>query len=491
MLVKSALVFILILSVVLTYVLWFTNTIDDLILSNMVLINNTNGFDMWKDPNCKVLYKVHIFNYTNIDDYRNKKAKKLHVEDIGPYTYEENLTRIDVSFGENNKLSYREKRILTFKPDLSKGLENDSVQVPNIPLISAGPFIKDQNYFIRLALSSLLRGINEEPFITKTVGSFLTGYRSSITDVGKTFILPDIPEKTGILVTRMDATRYKLTINTGEKDINRLGILEEFNGENQFHSPYNHNCSSVESSTGSFYPINRVKLKLPLNYIFPEACRRMPLVFSKETTVLDGVLAYQYISPSDKLNYSSNHTENLCYCKSNPTQCPPNGVVDISMCNFGSPVFLSAPHFHRGDPSLTEKFEGLHPERTTYDSIFNIHPRLGFIMTIRELYQLNIQVQKSEGLSQYDMFEDGMILPIVWAEAIIDDETTTPEIKRLIHLLSFTVPLIEQLLKYGCLLSVIVCLGCFIVTTIKDNSSKKALSYRLMLIGNKYTKTNC
>lgn len=43
---------------------------------------------MWKQPTVKTLLKVHIFNYTNIDEYLDGTADKIKLEDVGPYIYE-------------------------------------------------------------------------------------------------------------------------------------------------------------------------------------------------------------------------------------------------------------------------------------------------------------------------------------------------------------------------------------------------------------------
>lgn len=57
-------------------------------VQNLVLANNSAAFEMWRRPPAKPLVKIHIFNYTNLEAYEKGEAKKLHVQDIGPYVYE-------------------------------------------------------------------------------------------------------------------------------------------------------------------------------------------------------------------------------------------------------------------------------------------------------------------------------------------------------------------------------------------------------------------
>lgn len=54
----------------------------------MVLANNSASFELWRKPPVKPLVKIHIFNYTNLEEYEKGVDKKLHVQDIGPYVYE-------------------------------------------------------------------------------------------------------------------------------------------------------------------------------------------------------------------------------------------------------------------------------------------------------------------------------------------------------------------------------------------------------------------
>lgn len=61
------------------------------------------------DPNPKydTLLKVHVFNYTNIKEYLEYKADKIKVVDIGPLTYKEHTTKVNVIFNDNHTVTFR------------------------------------------------------------------------------------------------------------------------------------------------------------------------------------------------------------------------------------------------------------------------------------------------------------------------------------------------------------------------------------------------
>uniref|UniRef100_A0A6P7GN14 Scavenger receptor class B member 1 n=1 Tax=Diabrotica virgifera virgifera TaxID=50390 RepID=A0A6P7GN14_DIAVI len=145
---------------------------------------------------------------------------------------------------------------------------------------------------------------------------------------------------------------------------------------------------------------------------------------------------------------------------------------------YGSPVFLSHPHFHRADPNLTKNFTGLHPERD-FKYYVNLHPTFGFAISARKMMQVNVQVQKVKEISQVDMFEDGMLLPIAYVEAVLDDKSIPQDIVDIIYLASFTVPSIKLALQYGSLLTAIITM-ILLILMIRRKSSPKVLPAKLL-----------
>lgn len=44
-------------------------------------------FQLWERPPVDLYLKVYLFNITNHEDFLAGRAKKLNVEEIGPYVY--------------------------------------------------------------------------------------------------------------------------------------------------------------------------------------------------------------------------------------------------------------------------------------------------------------------------------------------------------------------------------------------------------------------
>ena len=70
----------------LSYLL-FDPLVKHMVLSKLVLRNNSGFAELWKNPPIKPHFKVYFFNLTNAEDFINGKANP-HVQEIGPYTYQ-------------------------------------------------------------------------------------------------------------------------------------------------------------------------------------------------------------------------------------------------------------------------------------------------------------------------------------------------------------------------------------------------------------------
>lgn len=54
--------------------------------------------EWWLSPPVDPLVKVHVFNYTNIEEFLNGTDDKIKVVDIGPYTYREKVEKSMMEF---------------------------------------------------------------------------------------------------------------------------------------------------------------------------------------------------------------------------------------------------------------------------------------------------------------------------------------------------------------------------------------------------------
>lgn len=63
-----------------------------------------------------------------------------------------------------------------------------------------------------------------------------------------------------------------------------------------------------------------------------------------------------------------------CYCDG---ECTPSGLINVTACRFGAPVFCSLPHFYKADPVLLDQIEGLTPNDKEHSFSITLEPVSG------------------------------------------------------------------------------------------------------------------
>lgn len=76
-------------------------------VQSLVLKKNSTALEYFIKPPLNPQLRVHIFNYTNVDEFLEGKHDKLIVKDIGPLVYTERTEKVDVQYNDNNTISYR------------------------------------------------------------------------------------------------------------------------------------------------------------------------------------------------------------------------------------------------------------------------------------------------------------------------------------------------------------------------------------------------
>jgi len=151
-----------------------------------------------------------------------------------------------------------------------------------------------------------------------------------------------------------------------------------------------------------------------------DLCRAIPLEFSEEIKDTNGLTAFRFVPPSNVFASPDQNADNACFCK-NPNGCDtPSGVFNVSICQFGSPVMLSWPHFFQADPKLINSIDGLNPDRTKHQFSIDVQPKTGSGLGGRVRSQINIQMSKVEGVKQAEGLRD-LLLPVVWFSDDIDE----------------------------------------------------------------------
>lgn len=95
-----------------------------------------------------------MFNWTNPEDVRNHSVKPNFVE-MGPYVYLEKHFKENLTYYDNNTVSYYERRTWHFDAERSNGTENDMITSGHAITAVSGKRRMKNNHFYNLSLLSL------------------------------------------------------------------------------------------------------------------------------------------------------------------------------------------------------------------------------------------------------------------------------------------------------------------------------------------------
>ncbi|XP_034952739.1 scavenger receptor class B member 1-like [Chelonus insularis] len=463
-------------SLVLFVIFWCTNIFQNTILSTLVVKNGTPMLEWFIRPPIRAVYKIKIFNYTNVDDFESGRTKKLKVEEVGPYIYRETLTRINYVFHENGTISFQEKRSFQWEG----GRPDDEIIIaPNVPLMAAMAFVKDMSFFAHLALTGVLTTLQSKPFTSVTAGGLLWGYDDKIFELGKPFISFQEHisfEKFGLLAHKNGVSSDVITMNTGIHDLNQLSMIERVNGRSNQHVWHDAQCDRVYGSEGYMFPYNMIKDPDSTLSIYAVDMRRTLRFQRAGSDISFGVPTYTFKPPTDAFNY--NNGEERCFCPqtitgvSSSKTCPPNGIFNSSVCTFNMPIAVSLPHFLNGDESLKKNIDGLNPQQNLHETYVNVHPRLGIVMGGHSRVQLNVEARKVAGIPFLGNIEDGQILPLIWIDVGVD--SIPDHLMNLLKHAFFTASTVEAGMKWGSIVGIILSSGALMHVLRKQREAHRA-----------------
>lgn len=65
------------------------------------------------------------------------------------------------------------------------------------------------------------------------------------------------------------------------------------------------------------------------------------------------------------------YPENECFCSG---ECVPQGLFNVSSCRYGTPVFMSFPHFYYADDYYHKQIDGMKPDEEKHKFFMAFEP---------------------------------------------------------------------------------------------------------------------
>lgn len=443
------------ISGILTIIMWFTEFYMFQILQFVTITQGSSSYKMWLNPPVKPYISIYPFNYTNINNVLESNHTPV-VEELGPFVYRETVERINVEFNKNGTVTYQEKRSSEFVPEMSQGdPEHLTITVPNLPLISALSKSANEfsNFVPRKLTSMILDGFQVKGFLNLKINDYFWGYDDTMYTLAQVLASTVNKDarlsKFGIISSRRGVSSDRITIHSGVGNLNELGIINRFNGHKTLNIWKTDECNRLDGSDGSQFPPVTLNRKSKLYVYHQSLCRRFPLVYKEDIEILPGVSAFRFQAPRNVFDKPMTNPDNDCYCTSEV--CSPSGIFNSSPCNDAHPVMMSFPHFYLGDPELRKDILGLSPDPELHETFIDVHSKLGVTLGGRSRFQINVMLNKADGISNFRNFKQGIILPVAWIEVKVDK--LPEDIKRTLQQASISIDLGEILLKWTSLLT--------------------------------------
>jgi hypothetical protein len=412
--------------------------------SKMIIKEGSGVYDTWKNGLEEAPFKIKAYFFNVMNSENDILAGKTPIfKEVGPYTYEERVTKVNISHNEKNgTIEFTPTNRLKFLPDESDYEDEDFVTVFNLPVgVAMGMGIRGLYSFALTrdkdngddAFTNQVK--NLAIVVRKKVKTILEdGYKDQIILTGEN-LFPDAPKLPPLALLK-NVKEHRLTVNTGELDFNKRGQIVRFDG----HDTTYEGCNVT--GTLSYFPPGLKQGKDALLFL-EKFEATFNLTYIEETDV-KGLRTFKY-----RLDDNAFGSSRLrCYA-----QMAPMGLFGVAVLRVqGIPLtaYFSQPHFLNGDPSLKIASFGMTPDKDKHDTIFRVEPTTGLPISFEARFQVNVKVEPDK-----NVFKNigTYYAPIVWLEKSI----MLPDSK--ISSIQLALKLREIIIGMGCALVAIGIIG--------------------------------
>ncbi|KFO37561.1 Platelet glycoprotein 4 [Fukomys damarensis] len=338
------------------------------IKKEVVLEEGTIAFKNWVKTGTEVYRQFWIFDVQNPQDVI-VKSSNIKVKQKGPYTYrvrylaKENVTQDP----EDHTVSFVQPNGAIFVPSMSVGSENDTFTVLNLAVAVAAHIYT--NSFVQSVLNSLIKKSKSSMFQTRTVRELLWGYK----DPFLTLVPYPVPTTVGVFYPYNNTVDGVYKVFNGKDNISNVAIIDTYKGGKNL-SYWQSYCDLINGTDAASFPPFVEKSRV-LQFFSSDICRSIYAIFGSEVD-LKGIPVYRFILPAKAFASPVENPDNDCFCteKVISKNCTSYGVLDISKCKEGKPVYISLPHFLHASPDVSEPIEGLNPNEEEHRTYLDVEP---------------------------------------------------------------------------------------------------------------------
>ncbi|XP_072171246.1 lysosome membrane protein 2-like [Diadema setosum] len=383
---------------------------DELLLEKTRLVKGTMGYANWKNPPADIHLDFYVWHLEN--PLEVEKGHKPNVSQRGPYTYRESREKVDVVKHDNGTLSYVQPLSFVVDPDSEYDPMADNITTLNIPLLTVIDQLQFMPELVQYLFNELAELFIKHIHSTHTVHDFIWGYFSPLLAVAKILKPDKVPkDHFGIYVDRNNSNDGVYTVFDGVKDHTKTSSINTWKGMDSLPYWTTKYGNMLNGTDGTYF--GQLLSKEDSLYIFvSDICRSVKTTFHKETVTRDNP-TWRFTVPSSVFQNVSANPDNVAFCTPDETHCLPGGLLNISLCQFGAPIYFSLPHFLHADPEVLEMVNGVHPDRDLHETFIDVEPYTGAPLNISKRSQINTHLRPYHFIDFYRHVPEAYV-PLVW-----------------------------------------------------------------------------
>uniref|UniRef100_T1IFT1 Plasma membrane glycoprotein cd36 n=1 Tax=Rhodnius prolixus TaxID=13249 RepID=T1IFT1_RHOPR len=369
----------------------------------------TKSFQHWEKTPVPMYIDIYFHNWTNANKAYTEKPR---FNQMGPYRFYEQRTKVNLTWNENGTVSYRQTRHWFFDPEHSNGTLEDKVTTINMIPVIVAHIARFRSRRDLMTLSWAFTGLNIRLDVEKTVSELLfDGYQDRLLS-----ILQFIPGLTKMKITDRFGWFYKrngseivdglFNMDTGTKDLNQVGKIRSWNYKNKTNY-FRGQCGDVAGTSGEVFPPwltskDRIGLfsgDLTINLDY------------EEDRSVNGIHGLKFTGGTDLVDSGLKDSQTACY--RNGEQAP-LGLLNITECRYGAPIFVSYPHFYLADKEVQTQVDGMNPRKEEHSFDLTVEPTFGVPLDVKGRFQINIMVEPAKDILILRNLPKRYYMPILW-----------------------------------------------------------------------------
>ncbi|PAA54189.1 hypothetical protein BOX15_Mlig005065g1, partial [Macrostomum lignano] len=383
----------------------------NLIATMLPIANGSVTYSTWESPSdsTPIYMQFWLFNLTNGVEFLN--GAKPAVEQIGPFTYEEQRNKGNITAYSNSTIAYKEYRSFHFRPDLSCCPEETELSIANLAYFTLTNMLRYSSSVLQLLADDLFKSTHNPPVMHRSVKEILWGYDDPTlkfgADIAK-IVGYKINPTIGLFYGKNGSDDGEYLIFTGQSDVGHLALVDRWQFNTSLSNWDSKSSNMLNGTDGTMFP-PFVDPKKRLYIYSTDICRSIYVTYAGPTSVR-GIDLLRFTAPAEVFYNSTLNPENQGFCVGGI--CLDSGVLNLTTCQPGVPALASQPHFYQAAQHYIDSVIGLQPSPDCA-TVLDVEPNTGLVMRAAKKLQINLALVTGPGFHMSKSMKP-VFMPIMW-----------------------------------------------------------------------------